>query len=110
MPQPDAPIAELVGIARQSGAWVRKQIGRLLGINRDARALFIGEDGELRPEAERLFARLADEAQLNRIGIDPDARHADYRKGQQDMLRFMIRMIEIDTRRLEELQRKAGDR
>lgn len=110
MQQHDTPIAQLVGIARGSAKFVQKEIARLIGVNRDARELFLDDAGEMKPAARRLFARLAKEAEINRVGFDPDARHQDYRKGQQDLLRFMGAMIELDHKRLADLQRQYGDR
>lgn len=110
MEQSDAPIAQLVGLARKSGRFIQKEMARLVSVHQDARDLFLDDQGNMKPAARRLFARLAKEAQINRVGFDPDARHQDYRKGQQDLLRLMAAMIELDHRRLDELQRQYGDR
>lgn len=111
MPQPDAPIAKLVGQSSSSKKWsLRNEIAKLVGANRDARECFCGDDGQLTDAAERTFARLAAKAELNKIGFDPDARHQDYQKGFQDCVRYLGSLVQLDTQRLEELQRRVGDR
>jgi hypothetical protein len=108
---PEAPIAKLLG--QQSSApkfSLRAAVTKLLDRHRDARECFCDDAGAMKPAAQRLFARLAKEAQLDRIGLDPDARAADYRKGQQDLLRSLALMVGLDTAKLEDLQRRMGDR
>lgn len=105
----DTPIARLVGAAKGSRRFIEREIARIVGLNRDARELFLDEEGKMRPAAERLLGRLAAHARLNAIGFDPDARHQDYMAGQRDMVRFLGKMLELDVRRLEELQRKLGE-
>jgi len=107
--QPEAPIADLVGRAASSRAQVRRAIVALVGTNRDARELFLGEDGAIRPAAARLLARLAKEARLDRLGFEPDARLQDHLLGRQHIVRFLATMLDLDVTRLQSLQRKLGD-
>jgi len=105
----ERPFAHMAGLAKQSRAFLQSKIDAIVGSNRDARILFLDNDGRLRPEAERLFARLASDAQMHRIGFDPDARHQDYIQGKRDAVRFLANMLELDTQRLERLQRQLGE-
>lgn len=107
--QPDAPIARLLGQASKTIAARRRALEKLVGINRDARELFLGEDGKLKPAAARLFAQLSGEARLNRLEFEPDARFQDHLLGRQHMVRFLAAMLHLDVTRLHNLQRKLGD-
>ncbi|MCP3730433.1 hypothetical protein M9978_08325 [Sphingomonas sp. MG17] len=107
----DAPIAKLLGQNSEGQKWsIKQEIAKLVSTSRDARECFCGEDGELTPAAERIFAKLAKAAELNKIGFEPDARRSDYQKGMQDCVRLLAGMVKLDTQRLEELQRRVGDR
>ena len=105
----NAPIADLVGYARQSRAKVRGALAVLVGANRDARELFLGEDGTLKPAASRLLARLVHEAKLDRVAFEPDARFQDHLIGRQYIVRHLLDMLELDVARLHHLQRELGD-
>lgn len=104
-----APIFDLLGMAKKSRASVLGQISRLVSPSHDARELFLGEDGKLKPAAARLLARLAIEAGMHRIEFEPDARRQDYRLGQQHIVRHMAAMLEIDQIRLAQLQKELGE-
>jgi hypothetical protein len=99
----------LVGLAARSRADTLRSIRSLVDPNRDARELFLGEDGELKPAAKRLFARLAKEARINDLAFEPDARMQDHLLGRQFIVRFLGAMLRLDTARLEHLQRQMGD-
>lgn len=102
--RPDAPVADLIGMSRGSRAAIFKAMRGVRSTAEDARALFLDGAGHLKPEAGRLLGRLAKEAQLNVLAFEPDARRQDYRLGQQHMVRFLARMLELDVARLNHLQ------
>lgn len=98
------PIARLANMAGTSRRQISDAIAVMVGTNRDARALFLNDDGVLKPEAERLFGRLAREANLKSTQYDPDANHLYYMQGKRDLVLFMARMLHLDVRRLQDLQ------
>lgn len=104
-----APIAELVGVATGSRDATLRAIRQLVDVNRDARSLFLDEQGQMKPAAERIFGLLAREAGLDRLGeFQPDARLQDQMIGRQFIVRRLSALLDLDVRRLEELQRKLG--
>lgn len=102
----DAPIARLSGMARTSRQMARRQLERIVGINRDARELFMDEKGQLKPAAERLLGQLARDAQLGIASFDPDPHHLYYQTGKRDMVLALAKMLHLDVRRLHDLQTK----
>lgn len=103
---PDTPVADLLGLSRGSRAAILRAMQPLLQSHRDAQTLFLDDKGRLTPAAARLFGRLAREAQIARLGFEPDPRLQDYRLGQQHMVRFLAGMLELDEARLTQLQRQ----
>lgn len=90
--------------ARVRIARVAAAIGGMTRLQADARALFLDEAGEVRPEAARLFAHLAGHADV--AGIRGPVSDAELREalGAQRMVRLLLSSMQLDGRRLRRLQ------
>lgn len=83
---------------------VKAELAGMTQLQSDARRLFLDNDGEVRPEAARLFAHLAasaDVAGYNRPVTDSELREA---LGAQRMVRLILRSLLLDPTRLRRLQ------
>ena len=80
---------------------------RLLGLqSHAAKAVFLGEDGEVTPQGEKLIALLAYEARLNQHGFNGDADRRLFDAGAQHIVRTLIEWVDIDTAKIARAQQR----
>lgn len=98
-----AMAAEAAG-ARARIERARMAITRMTRLQSDARALFLDQHGEVRPEAARFFEHLAAHADV--AGVRGPVSDAELREalGAQRMLRLILKSLLLDTDRLRRLQ------
>lgn len=83
---------------------------RVLGLqSRAAKAVFLGADGQVKPEGERLLALLANEARLHRHGFTGDGERRLFDAGAQHIVRLLMDWIEIDSARVTRAQQRLQD-
>ncbi|KEZ00355.1 hypothetical protein AI27_05095 [Sphingomonas sp. BHC-A] len=83
---------------------VAASIARMTQLQSDARTLFLDADGEVRPEAARLFSHLAAHADV--AGINGPVSDAELREalGAQRMVRLLLKSLLLDAAKLRRLQ------
>jgi hypothetical protein len=80
-------------------------IGRLLDRHSNAAALFLDEDGALKPAARKWFAELAAQNFVNRGSWHADPREHAKREGRRELALEIIGSARLDVERLEALTR-----
>jgi hypothetical protein len=101
-----APMMDLLGLSRQSRDELLGRMKRLLDPSRDARALYLDEKGELKPEAKRHFLALMREAGMLRPGFEPDPHRLYYNQGAAMIVLLQAMMANIDHSKLMMLQQE----
>lgn len=82
---------------------VRRLIRRLVDRHDAAARLFLGPDGEIKPEARAWFVQLAADNYVNEGAWHPDPREHALREGQRRLALKIIRSAKLDAARLDAL-------
>lgn len=102
---PETIAREAEGLAVQIGAQMR----RMLDMHAAWSRLFLGDDGQLKPEARRFFAELAGEGFLSKSTFDPDARIHAKNEGRREIALWILRGLKLDNARLGRLAAMAKE-
>lgn len=111
MPRPDnsGSLGETIRKAKVSRR-IQLWATRLLGLqSQTAKDVFLGANGQVTPQGERLLALLAQEARLNRHGFNADADRRLFDAGAQHMVRLLMDWIEVDGARVARAEQRLKD-
>lgn len=97
------------GAARGQRAAMKRTIAKVMRRTRVARALFLDEQGQVTGDGAKLIADLAREAGMNRRGYVPDADMRLFRDGGQHIVRYLIDLLALDTRQIDNLSKQLEE-